>query len=103
MDLQFTFTVGMGDICAVAAAAAAAAAAFAAAACAAATALAMTDVFGRLACSSLGNGKGEAAETAVFGLVIGVFPDVLPQPCTARKWAVILSFRLNFLEQTVHG
>lgn len=76
-----TFTVGRGDIWA----AAAAAAACAAAACAAATALAMTELFGRLACSSLGNGKGDAAETAAattaaLGLLIAVFPEELPQP-----------------------
>lgn len=86
---QLTFTVGRGDIWAAAAAAAAWAAA-----CAAATAPAMTELFGRLtfgrlACSSLGNGngkgKGDAAETAAattaaLGLLIAVFPAELPQP-----------------------
>ena len=30
-------------------------------------------------------------------------PPCDPQPCTALKWAVILSFLLNFFEHTVQG
>ena len=97
-----TFTVGRGDICAAAADAAACAAACAA--CAAATASAMVEPLGRVGkfgrlgrlavkfpgwkfpgkptCSSLGNGKGDAAETAACtadALLFGVFPE-FPQP-----------------------
>lgn len=44
----------------------------------------------------------------VVGEVVVVEPLALvlippPQPCTARRWAVMLSLRLNFLWHTVQG
>ena len=51
----------------------------------------------------VGSGDNWCSDDDDWGVNVGLPPFWPPQPWTALKCAVMLSFRLNFLEQTVQG
>ncbi len=50
-----------------------------------------------------GAGDGDAAAAAGGNPAAAPTAAAFPHPCTALRWAVMLSFLLNFFEQTVQG